>query len=46
MTLKDAAGIEMLQETLDEEDGMEQRLAQLMAAGGPLTSGRARTMSY
>ena len=46
LSLSDADGVQVLQETLDEEGGMEQRLAQLMAAGGPLTSGRARTMSY
>jgi hypothetical protein len=36
----------VLQATLDEEGGMEQRLAQLAAVGGQLTAHRATTQSH
>jgi ferritin-like metal-binding protein YciE len=38
LSLSDADGAEMLQETLDEEGGMQQRLAQLAAVGSLLTA--------
>ena len=45
-SLSDVHGAGVLQATLDEEGGMEQRLAQLAAVGGQLTAHRATQQSH
>jgi ferritin-like metal-binding protein YciE len=46
LTLQDADGAEVLQETLREEGGMDERLEKLAAVGGPSTTNPARTLTH
>ena len=46
VSLADAEGAEMLQETLDEEGRMEQRLARLAAVGSLLTANPPHTLTH
>ena len=46
MSLSDSEGAEVLQTTLDEERGMEQRMVQLSAVGGQMTDHRAPTHAH
>ena len=46
MSLSDSEGAGVLQTTLDEERGMEQRMAQLSAVGGQLTAHRVTTHAH
>jgi ferritin-like metal-binding protein YciE len=46
LSLSDADGAGLLQETLDEEGGMQQRLAKLAAVGSLLTASRPRTYAH
>jgi len=46
LSLSDTDAADLLQKTLDEEGGMDQRLAQLGAAGVLVTASRARTFAH
>ena len=46
MSLSDSEGAEVLQTTLEEERGMEQRMVQLSAVGGQMTAHRAPTHAH
>jgi ferritin-like metal-binding protein YciE len=46
LSLSDTDGAGLLQETLDEEGGMQQRLAKLAAVGTLLTANRPRTYAH
>jgi ferritin-like metal-binding protein YciE len=46
LSLSDVDGAGLLQETLDEEGGMQQRLAKLAAVGSLLTTNRPRTYAH
>ena len=46
MSLSDSESAEVLQTTLEEERGMEQRMVQLSAVGGQMTAHRAPTHAH
>jgi len=46
LTLQDATSAEVLQETLKEEGGMDERLEKLAAVGGRVTANRHGTLTH